>query len=431
MIYIFQSCQERHRKSFEVAASAAPSSEQTSLHHGRGQRAKRFVQQVDRSPPTGVPGHQVLGVSYEAAMQFLLEDLKVVVPNRDPGRALPAGFDRIQAEDMFFVQGRFKWIKANKLRSGRSYIEKEAWLAEAHPDTLTCYDINSCIRERLKREGEENKSVCEVLLSAGSGSKPAAGQAGVFISHVQSEHPSDTMKAMRKLDREIGGKFQWLDSFSLKQCQQDFKPESIVALIKWVGHTHVICDWELSYPKRSFCVLELYASVQGKAKLNMSGKGIDFRAWSVMREAGKGLHRVQRALEDRQSPHLRDEADPQLKEFLQKLEIVVDTANATTRRQQDKEMIDKYITENVEGGHDKLNQVMEGEIRNAMKKSEANNRKAYAQTGFIMCCPKTFACCNHIVGRGAEDREDPDLVITQGTSFSDASDSEYEYFSGL
>jgi hypothetical protein len=59
-----------------------------------------------------------------------------------------------------------------------------------------------------------------------------------------------------------------LDYFSLRQNVNDFCVDAVVSLIKDIGTTVAEVDhFELAYLKRSFCILELFATADGGAKL--------------------------------------------------------------------------------------------------------------------------------------------------------------------
>ena len=110
------------------------------------------------------------------------------------------------------------------------------------------------------------------------------------------------------------------DYTTLKQCQNDFDLLRIRQIIKQIGLTLAELDLDLqAYLTRSFCVLELYGTVAGGAKLLVQ------------------MH-VVRAVDV--TAHLA--ANP------------VDAKAAQTRREKDKATIDGFV-EAMPGGFEKLN----------------------------------------------------------------------------
>tara|TARA_B110001452_G_scaffold265934_1_gene271604 strand:+ start:2235 stop:2513 length:279 start_codon:yes stop_codon:yes gene_type:complete len=67
-------------------------------------------------------------------------------------------------------------------------------------DRLTGYDMVEATKVWLKKNGGEEKSVCEILRERGW---EGIGEAEVFLSHVQAETPKETMEAMRDIDRRF------------------------------------------------------------------------------------------------------------------------------------------------------------------------------------------------------------------------------------
>ena len=112
----------------------------------------------------------------------------------------------------------------------------------------------------------------------------------------------------------------WVDAFCLRQCQNDFTPEEVVALVKHIGATFVNFDGPTSgslYLTRSFCILETFAAVQSGDKMM--------------------------TLLPRNGP-LRNRGCPLLSTLPN---YSVDSKNAQTRRQKDKELVDSFIANGV------------------------------------------------------------------------------------
>jgi len=61
--------------------------------------------------------------------------------------------------------------------------------------------------------------------------------------------------------------YHWLDFLALRQCQSDFKPKRITAVIGETGCTYLEASDLKGYLERSFCILEAYATVFHKGKL--------------------------------------------------------------------------------------------------------------------------------------------------------------------
>ena len=210
--------------------------------------------------------HMNLGISLEGAVRFLQHQLGL---NPDG-----SAFGSNESCSVQNVRERY---------ASRDCQHEYNWISLEYPDHLTGYDLIQCIKQWLRQQGAADKSVCEVLLERGNnwdllggtnpGRKPPVGQAEIFLSHVQAEPPLDTLCLMRKIDHGHAGVsskcFQWLDYFSLRQCQSDFKAPEIVKLISEIGHTAVNMDKKRQVWERSFCVLETYATVRAGAGLSV------------------------------------------------------------------------------------------------------------------------------------------------------------------
>jgi len=129
------------------------------------------------------------------------------------------------------------------------------------------------------------------------------------------------------------------DYTSLKQCVQDFDLSRVRQLIKEIGLTLAELDLDLqTYLTRSFCILELLATVQGDAKLLVQMHFL--KAFDVAAELA---------------------ANP------------VDAKAAQTRRDKDKATIDGFV-EAMPGGFEKLNAT----ITEAIKKAAAVIAEQYS-----------------------------------------------------
>ena len=120
------------------------------------------------------------------------------------------------------------------------------------------------------------------------------------------------------------------DYTTLKQCQNDFDLPRVRQVIKEIGLTLAELDFDLqAYLTRSFCILELFATVEGGAKLLVQMHYL--RAFGVEAELA---------------------ARP------------VDAAKAKTRREADKAKIDGFV-EAMPGGFERLNATITTAIKEA------------------------------------------------------------------
>jgi hypothetical protein len=140
---------------------------------------------------------------------------------------------------------------------------------------VTCYDVCQYIRNWLKRNGFQGRSLCEVVLTEKEFAdlRPYVGKATVFWSHMQREPllgQHSTLRSMAQFFRsEDMDPFVWIDYASLRQLEvNDFVPLGIVELVRDIGRLVACIDSELAYTKRSFCILEIFAGVVGATKLN-------------------------------------------------------------------------------------------------------------------------------------------------------------------
>ena len=185
------------------------------------------------------------------------------------------------------------------------------------------YDLARAIRNWLKAEGKTDKSVCEVLLEEGW---PEVSRANCFYSHLQIPSVSVTVERIIELTCRshpellpIEETFFWLDFLVLRQCTNDFDLQKVRAIIKQVGRTCVEILKErggttisLPYLKRSFCVFELFTSVELLPAKDVL-INIDIRG-------------------------MTDELRFEFKR------TPVKTKNALTRNEEDKKNIDEFIT---------------------------------------------------------------------------------------
>jgi len=222
-----------------------------------------------------------------------------------------------------------------------------AWLDEAYPGVRKYlgYDFCCAIKTWLKANGHENESLCQVLLKRGSKN---VHRANVFYSHTQGVQLKETIGRMRegiaahrvKLpSTDESQLFFWLDYTTLKQCVHDFDLPRIRQLIKEIGLTLAELDMNpQAYLTRSFCILELLATVQGDATLLVQMHFL--KAFDVAAELA---------------------ARP------------VDAKAAQTRREKDKATIDGFV-EAMPGGFEKLNAT----ITEAIKKAAAVIAEQYS-----------------------------------------------------
>eukprot|EP00929_Paragymnodinium_shiwhaense_P047267 TRINITY_DN23970_c2_g1_i1.p1 TRINITY_DN23970_c2_g1~~TRINITY_DN23970_c2_g1_i1.p1 ORF type:complete len:337 (-),score=47.12 TRINITY_DN23970_c2_g1_i1:154-1164(-) len=159
--------------------------------------------------------------------------------------------------------------------------------------------LSDFLRQWLVKNEHMDKSVCEVIQldDRFSHIRRHVGTARVFWSHLQLESflrghwgegectAGHIANAVRSHDIGVDDPI-WLDYFCLRQCKSDFVPEVVVELIGWIGKVvasmngtlkfMVMADgrigaWQLmgEYLKRSFCILELFAAVKGRASLSV------------------------------------------------------------------------------------------------------------------------------------------------------------------
>jgi len=240
------------------------------------------------------------------------------------------------------------------------------------------------------------------------------GPASVFYSHLQSRGIHDTLACVnsscqtyaRELFRSVRqalpeysedlletehmnsitfsrlrhrhwiGKW-WVDFFSLRQCHNDFNVQSIRALIKEVGLTVAEVDWQLGtangparggawgpsrpiavstgdgmrYLKRSFCVYELYCTLEGRARLLCNMRGRVFDAFGgIVRQHVVRQHEIERGAEletygnDGIAPAVGKSVGSSFRGMWAELRrFPVDAANTETLQLQDKLTIDDFI----------------------------------------------------------------------------------------
>jgi len=251
-----------------------------------------------------------------------------------------------------FNIGRDAWSRGGNYKYKRSDHPEMAWLDEAYPGSANQFDKGSlgydfccAVKAWLKANGHENESICQVLLKRGSKN---VRRANVFYSHTQGVVIWETIRRMREGVEAHTGKlpstdesqlFFWLDYTTLKQCVQDFDLNRVRQLIKEIGLTLAELDIDpQTYLTRSFCILELLATVQGGANLLVQMHYL--KAFDVAAELA---------------------ARP------------VDAKAAQTRREKDKATIDGFV-EAMPGGLERLNAT----ITEAIKKAAAVIAEQYS-----------------------------------------------------
>ena len=295
------------------------------------------------------PPHLLLGITYRGMINFLT---RIGFPFAWHSPMLNHGmivvrFDGLQwldrqgnplSGDSELVKELAKTREQYPLDRAYTRDASLAWVTEMCGDKLVGYDLGSTIKCWLSDNGHNGKSVCELLLEEGSSH---VGQAEAFLSHCQSEPISTCLLTIGRIalfNTTMHGKVKkalkreptvWVDYFVLRQCKNDFVPEQIVSVIGAIGLTVIELDVHNRYLKRSFCILESYATVKEHSELVCLPAG-------VTREA-------------------RFPCDGQLYP-----EIHVQSKNAQTWQAKDKGLIDAYILNNV--GFEKLDSIIKHEI---------------------------------------------------------------------
>lgn len=220
-------------------------------------------------PSIEVREHLLLGITYKGALMFMKE---MGIRNMTDGmmQCCPC------CTDMYT-----KWSSAKKCRSKFGYTEagkSGAWIPQAFGDKLVCYELNEMIKCWLKDNNATDKSAIEVLMTDPKYAKKYkrhVGKAKAFLSHAQLEHPADLIdREMKDLDVGKqglpGGSKIWIDCFSLRLCEKGaFITDEVVEMVKMIGWTGVGLDAEMALYKRTFCLLETYATVKAKKRLYM------------------------------------------------------------------------------------------------------------------------------------------------------------------
>jgi len=220
------------------------------------------------------------------------------------------------------IKGAYTF-NTEKLKFPESYERPEhmAWANDAYgPFTeanQTGYDLAAAIRMWLEATDNTDFSACEVLMQE---SNDAVGKADWFLSHVQMfpfGNNVDTIYDAKLHDAKI-----WIDLFVLRQCQRDFEVHRIREVIREIGHTVVEIDDDATYLSRSFCVFEVFASVEGEAEIKI---------WASEMSRKRNKRAVMEKI----------------------VSIPVKIEDAQARWPEDKAVIDEFITESV--GFETLN----------------------------------------------------------------------------
>ena len=149
----------------------------------------------------------------------------------------------------------------------KDLIDASDWADARQTSKGTGYDVAEAVKQHLKKTGNADKSICEVLQAAGS---RHVGKADVFCSHVQALHIAELLctldTAAKTFDQCSDKTLYWIDFFSLRQgVKNAFKTEEVIETIGAIGTT--LAEVTDDYLDRSFCVLETYATVQAGGTL--------------------------------------------------------------------------------------------------------------------------------------------------------------------
>jgi len=210
----------------------------------------------------------------------------------------------------------------------------------AETSQSTGYDVAECIRSWLTHMGCKNQSICEVWSTKASvDSQRLVGLANIFYSHVQSVHIGESIWTLMEIDLpDVENKLCWFDFFTLQQCAKHaFVLSEVVEVIGSIGRTICEVDNNETYFTRSFCMLEVYASVFKKSALTVS-----VTSTFMIRQPAAKLAKMLNVAQN----------------------IKVDSEKASCRNEEDKATIDKYIYDNV--GFSKLNEVVRHAILQSM-----------------------------------------------------------------
>eukprot|EP00929_Paragymnodinium_shiwhaense_P040075 TRINITY_DN20951_c0_g1_i1.p1 TRINITY_DN20951_c0_g1~~TRINITY_DN20951_c0_g1_i1.p1 ORF type:complete len:434 (+),score=36.53 TRINITY_DN20951_c0_g1_i1:86-1387(+) len=146
--------------------------------------------------------------------------------------------------------------------SQESDVKRFDWITPSFGEGLTGYDFAHCIRHWHKLNEQHEFSSAEYLRKEGY---EGVGHPLIFLSHVQSEPLASTLRVTEtRLWKDTAAThsplYFWLDYLILRQCNNDFKCEYIVAVIQAISWTICIEDEKETYFDRLFCVFEVSSS---------------------------------------------------------------------------------------------------------------------------------------------------------------------------
>ena len=259
------------------------------------------------------------------------------------------------------------------------------WVTASFGPELTGYDICEHIKAWLRRTGNEDYSVCEVLLREGH-VRYVRSVADCFVSHAQSL-PLDTFLltlryASRRCLRHLrANPYFWVDYVCLRQCRHDFHLSEIQKLIRGVGCTLIELDERSEYLDRSWCIFETYATIEAGAKLLVYDQAV---SWDDLGVSGALCAFATRR---------------QLKERLASINVRAEGSRACF--QEDKMRIDQLIVSSV--GFDALNRRVEEAIgaraTETISEMRAINRAAvWLSVSSMLKIMLMFFYCAAVVG---------------------------------
>ena len=160
--------------------------------------------------------------------------------------------------EVILLDPRFAELRAEvgRARAFFSHVQQEGFLG-GRMSRLSAEAKESMNSNHVAKKGVKIREICP---------EAAASTIGMLWEAVYGAHcPANHAHMGTEGHKE--NKLFWVDYFSLRQAQSDFKPEVVIKLVAALPEFVASVTREHGYLGRLFCVLELFAAVKAGKKL--------------------------------------------------------------------------------------------------------------------------------------------------------------------
>ena len=148
-----------------------------------------------------------------------------------------------------------------------------AWVTEKHGAEMSGYDVVYALQAWLREQGEQDESVCSLLLKRGGTWAKHVGRATCYYSHRRARPLARTLGCMRRFTQLHAAElpasygepvFFWIGYASVELCHMagSLEPATIVATVRSMPMTVLELDGSPGdFLSRAVCLLVAYAAI--------------------------------------------------------------------------------------------------------------------------------------------------------------------------